>query len=146
MTSREYPSRPIPAVAAVIIRNGQVLLSLRGNEPNKGKWGIPGGVVEVGEKIEEALIREVKEETGVDVKPLKRVAIFDSIRRDAEGKVQYHYILFEYLCEYVSGELRRGDDALDVKWVKISELHTLDIMELTRRFIEKIVVEESLSR
>jgi len=146
VTSREYPSRPIPAVAAVIIRNGQVLLSLRGNEPNKGKWGIPGGVVEVGEKIEEALIREVKEETGVDVKPLKRVAIFDSIRRDAEGKVQYHYILFEYLCEYVSGELRRGDDALDVKWVKISELHTLDIMELTRRFIEKIVVEESLSR
>jgi len=143
-TSREYPSHPIPGVAAIIVKDGKILLTMRGNEPSKGKWGIPGGVVELGETIEDAVVREVREEAGVECKPVKRLTVFDSIQRDPNGLVHWHYILHEFLCEYLDGEPRAGDDAGDVRWVALDDLGSVDIMESTRRFIEKVAAEEHL--
>jgi 8-oxo-dGTP diphosphatase len=142
--SREYPTHPIPGVAGIVVKGRDVLLVQRGHEPAKGKWGIPGGVVEVGETVEEALRREVREETGCECTPLKHLATFDSIRRDPDGRVHWHYILFEYLCRYDSGEARASDDASEVKWVGLDDLGSVNIMESTRSFIEKTTREEGL--
>ncbi len=141
--SREYPRFPIPGVAAIVIKNNHVLLSVRGKPPSMGKWGLPGGVVEVGETTEDALVREVKEETNILVKPIKLLTVFDSINRDNEGNIRYHYILFEYLCEYVSGEVKAGSDAPCAKWVLINNLESINIMQTTLKFIRKTIEEES---
>ncbi len=143
--SREYPAHPIPGVAGIVVRGGEVLLVERGREPSRGKWGIPGGVVEVGETVEEALVREVREETGCECKPVKHLATFDSIRRDDDGRVHWHYVLVEYLCRYVSGEPRASDDAAEARWVRLDDLGSVDIMESTRRFVEKTAREEGLA-
>lgn len=140
-TNREYPIYPIPGVAAVTIKDGKVLLVIRGKAPSLGKWGIPGGVVEVGETLHEAVRREVWEETNVNVEPVKLLTIFDSINRDDDGRVHYHYILFEYLCKYISGDVQAKSDAPDARWVSFNELDSLDIMPNTRRFIDKILRE-----
>lgn len=128
----------------MIIHHHRILLSVRGKPPSEGLWGLPGGVVEVGETVEEALVREVLEETGVTVRPLKQVAVLDSINRDEDGRVKYHYILFEFLCEYVSGEIRPGSDALDARWVPLGDLESVDIMPTTLRFIKKILAQENI--
>jgi len=99
----------------------------------------------VGETVEEALVREVLEETSVTVRPLKQVAVLDSITRDDDERVKYHYILFEYLCEYVSGETRSGSDALDARWVPLNDLESVEIMPTTLRFIRKIMTQENIS-
>ena len=142
--SREYPSHPIPGVAGLIISDGYVLLTVRSKEPRKGLWGIPGGVVEVGETLVEAVKREVLEETGLMVEPVELITVFDSVNRDEAGVVRYHYVLFEYLCEYVSGDLVAGDDAPDARWVSLDALDSVPIMESTRRFIERTVSERNI--
>ena len=142
-SSREYPTHPIPGVAAFTVHEGKVLLAMRGKEPSLGKWGIPGGVVEVGETLHEAVKREVFEETSVCVEPIKLLTVFDSINRDDDGRVHYHYILFEYLCRYVSGEIQANSDAPDARWVSFNDLDSLDIMPSTRRFIDKVLRENN---
>ncbi|MFH2111370.1 MAG: NUDIX hydrolase [Candidatus Bathyarchaeota archaeon] len=129
----------------MIIHCGRILLSVRGKPPSEGLWGLPGGVVEVGETVEEALVREVLEETGVTVRPLKQVAVLDSVNRDEDGRVKYHYILFEFLCEYVSGAVQPGSDALDARWVPLDDLESVDIMPTTLRFIRKILAQENIA-
>lgn len=141
-TSRTYPASPIPGVAGIIIHDGRILLSVRGKPPSEGKWGLPGGAVEVGETVEEALVREVTEETSVTVRPLKLVAVLDSVNRDEDGGVKYHYVLFEYLCGYVAGEVHPGSDAPDARWVPLGGLDSVDMMPTTRRFVEKILEQE----
>lgn len=140
--SREYPTQPIAAVAATIIHDGKVLLVVRGKPPNMGKWGIPGGVVELGETTEKAVTREVLEETNIVVKPKRLITILDSIGRDKEGRVRVHYILLEYLCEFISGEVKAASDAPEAKWVHLTDLNTLDMMEITRNFVNKVAREE----
>jgi len=142
--SREYPAFPIPGVAAVTINKGKVLLVIRGKSPNLGKWGIPGGVVEVGETVEEAVVREVYEETNIVVKPIKLITIFDSIGRDSEGKVRIHYVLLEYLCEYVSGEVKAASDAPDAKWFALNEMDSINMMENTRKFVKQVIKQEGI--
>lgn len=141
---REYPSHPIAAVAATIIHDGKVLLAVRGNSPNRGKWGIPGGVVELGETTEQAVAREVLEETNVVVKPKRLIIVIDSIGKDPEGRIRTHYILLEYLCEYISGEVHAASDAPDARWVPLSELDTLDMMTITRELVTRVAHEEGL--
>jgi ADP-ribose pyrophosphatase YjhB (NUDIX family) len=126
----------------MIIHRGSILLSVRGKPPSEGKWGLPGGAVEVGETLDEALVREVAEETGVAVRPLKLVAVLDSVARDDAGRVKYHYILFEYLCEYMGGEVHPSSDAPDARWVPLSGLDSVDMMPATRRFVEKVLRQE----
>ena len=142
--SREYPSVPIAGVAGLILHEKKVLLTIRGKEPSKGMWGIPGGVVEVGETLEDAVKREVLEETGLQVKPIRLITIFDTIRKDCNGDIQFHYILFEYLCEYISGDLIAGDDAPDARWVSVDCFDSIPIMPSTRRFIEKTLSEKGV--
>ena len=142
--SRLYPERPIPGVAAVTVRGREVLLAERGKAPSLGLWGIPGGAVEVGETLEEAVAREVLEETSVVIKPVELLEIINSMSRDDEDKVRHHYVLFEFLCEYVSGEVVPGTDAPDARWVPIDDLGSVNIMAYTRRFIEKVLTERGI--
>lgn len=131
-------------MAGVVIDGNRVLLSVRGKAPSEGKWGLPGGAVEVGETVREAVVREILEETGVTVKPVKLITVFDSIHRDEDDRVRYHYILFEYLCKYVSGEVTSGSDAPDARWVEFNDLDSIDIMPSTKKFLLKVLKQEKL--
>lgn len=125
-SSREYPERPIPGVGAVVLRTteggAEVLLVRRGTEPMAGSWTLPGGGIEVGETITEACARELLEETGLSVEPLGEVETFDIIHRDAEGRVQYHYVIVDLLCRVAGGEIRAGSDATEVVWAEVEAI------------------------
>ena len=138
-SDREYPSRPIPGVAATVISDGKVLLVMRANEPARGKWGLPGGVVELGERVDDAVIREVKEETGLNVRPIRMLTVYDSIVRDEEQKVRFHYVLVEMLCEVDHGSPEALSDALDVRWVPLDELDSVDLTSGAKRLLEQVV-------
>ncbi len=128
----------------MVIDGNRVLLSVRGKAPSKDNWGLPGGAVEVGETVREAVVREILEETGVTVKPVKLITVFDSIHRDEDDRVRYHYILFEYLCEYVSGEVTPNSDAPDARWVEFNDLDSIDIMPITKKFLLKVLKQGNL--
>jgi ADP-ribose pyrophosphatase YjhB (NUDIX family) len=121
-------------VGALVIHDGRVLLIQRGKPPLQGRWLIPGGTVELGESLADAVVREVAEETGLLVEPLEMVLVFDRILRDGPA-VQYHYVIVDYLCRYVSGELRAGSDALDAAWATEGELPSYDVPEAALRLI-----------
>jgi len=109
----------------------------RGHEPHKGRWSLPGGAVEVGERLQDALRREVLEETGLDVKPLGLVEIFERITRDARGRPEYHYVLADYLCKATGGRLRAAGDARRAAWVRRRDLPACRITEGSVAVIEK---------
>jgi ADP-ribose pyrophosphatase YjhB (NUDIX family) len=141
---REYPASPIAGVAATVFRCSEVLLVRRGNEPSKGMLGIPGGVVELGETTEDAVVREVEEETGIRVRPLRVLDVLNSIARDDEGGIRFHYILIEFLCEPIGGELRVSSDVSDALWAPLERLEELNVMPRTKAFIEKVASEEKI--
>jgi len=132
---RSYPDRPVVGVGAVVLVDGKVVLVQRAHEPLKGAWNLPGGVVEVGETLGEACAREVVEETGlvVDVGPV--IEVFDRIMLDAGGRVQYHFVLVDYVCRVVGGALGCGTDASDVA---LADPSALDPYALTDKAIEVI--------
>jgi mutator protein MutT len=134
---REYPNHPIVGVGAIIIKGEEVLLARRGKEPGYGEWSIPGGAVNLGERLEEAVIREVCEEVNLAVGVGAVVEVLERIFHDPEGKVQYHYVLVDFLCEYLSGEEKPSSDALEVQWVSISEIPHHRLSEKTKRVIQK---------
>ena len=113
--------RPAVGVGAVLVHQGRVLLIRRGKEPLRGRWVVPGGTVEVGETLEQALVREVQEETGLVVRPIEVVAVFDRIERDGDA-VRYHYVIVDYRCRYVSGTPQAASDAQDVAFVAREDL------------------------
>jgi 8-oxo-dGTP diphosphatase len=135
--SREYPNFPLAGVGAVITQDNQVILVRRGKEPSKGDWSIPGGLVNVGETLRDAAIREAFEETGLEVEPTDLVELVERIFRDDSGRVQYHYILADFLCRVRKGNLLAGSDALDAKWFRPDELPDLNLAEITLRVILK---------
>jgi 8-oxo-dGTP diphosphatase len=134
--SRRYPPRPVLGVGAVILDGGRVLLVERGNEPFAGCWSLPGGVVETGERLEDALIREVFEETGLRVTTNIIATVFERIMPDAAGRCEYHYVLIDFYCAIEGGELRAGDDSRRVDWFDIDSLDTLAMTDGTREVIE----------
>ena len=134
---RDYPDRPIVGVGAVIVESGRALVVRRGTEPLKGQWSIPGGVVELGETLREAAAREAREETGLEVEPGEVLEIVDRIMRDSERKVQYHYVLVDFLCRRVSGEARAGADASDLRWVTLQELNGFPIADSAAAVVRK---------
>ncbi|RZN56222.1 MAG: hypothetical protein DSO09_06190 [Candidatus Methanomethylicota archaeon] len=135
---REYHDHPLIGAGILAIENGKVLLIKRGNEPNKGLWSIPGGLVKLGESPEEAAIREFKEETGLNAIIEKLLGIFNIVIKDNEGKIKYHYIVVDYLGKVVGGELKPGSDVLDAKWFDISELKNIQTSSTVIKAIEKI--------
>ena len=135
--SRRYPQRPILGVGAIIIESDRVLLVERGREPLKGYWSLPGGVLEVGEKLADGLSREVLEETGLAIEPLSVVEIFERIMRDESGAAEYHYVLIDYLCRVTGGALQSGDDVSQARWVERTRLPQYRITEGTLPVIEK---------
>ena len=132
---REYPERPIIGVGAVIIEGDRVLLIKRGQPPLKGEWSLPGGALELGETLEEGVCREVLEETGLIVEPISIVEVFDRISRDVEGRVQYHYVLVDYLCRVSGGTLACATDAADARWATLEKLGP--IASFTEQVIRK---------
>ena len=132
-----YPKHPILGVGAIILDRGRVLLVERGREPLKGYWSLPGGVVEAGERLEDGIRREVLEETGLAVRPLGIFEVFERVNRDARGRLEYHYVLVDYLCRVESGELRAADDANRAEWVRRSDLRAYRITEGTVEVIER---------
>jgi 8-oxo-dGTP diphosphatase len=126
-------------VGGVVVRDGKVLLIRRGKEPLKGRWVIPGGTVELGETLEQAVVREVREETGIDVRAREVVLVFDRIERDGGDRVLYHYVIVDYLCEDLGGPLQAGSDAAEAAFVGGPDLERYDIppaaLDLVRRFL-----------
>ncbi|MGA2575555.1 MAG: NUDIX hydrolase [Bryobacteraceae bacterium] len=135
--NRRYPKRPILGIGALIFNRDKILLVERGKEPLKGYWSLPGGVLETGETLEQGVIREVREETGLEVKPLKVLEIFERIMRDANGDAEYHYVLIDYVCRITGGSLRAADDASRAAWVPRRLLATYQITTGTLPVIEK---------
>jgi ADP-ribose pyrophosphatase YjhB (NUDIX family) len=113
-------------VGGVVLIGGRVVLIRRGKEPLRGRWVIPGGTVELGETLQEALVREMREETGLVVRPREIVLVFDRIQREGP-EVEYHYVIIDYACDYVSGELRAGSDADEVALVAPDEIGRYDL-------------------
>jgi ADP-ribose pyrophosphatase YjhB (NUDIX family) len=124
-------------VGALVFHRGRILLVERAREPLKGYWSIPGGVVEVGELLEDAVRREVLEETGLDVNPLSVFEIFERIIRDADGRTEYHYVLIDYLCRVVRGTACAADDVCRLAWVKRNDISSYQLTEGTSAVIEK---------
>jgi 8-oxo-dGTP diphosphatase len=128
------PDRPYVGVGGVVLMGGRVVLIRRGKEPLRGRWVIPGGTVELGETLHEAVVREMEEETGLVVRPREVVLVFDRIQRDA-GAVDYHYVVIDYLCDYVSGEPRAGSDADEVALVAPDEVDAYDLPPQARDLV-----------
>jgi 8-oxo-dGTP diphosphatase len=124
-------------VGALIFEGDSILLVERAGEPLKGYWSLPGGLVETGESIEDAVRREVREETGLLVELLSRFDIFERIMRDAEGRAEYHYVLVDYICRVVGGTPCAGDDVSRLEWVKRPELRDYRLTEGTLEAIER---------
>ncbi len=143
MSSREYPSFPIPGVGIVCFKDDAVLLVQRGKEPRRGEWSIPGGAVEVGETMREAARREVFEECGGEIELRELVDVVDLISRDEDGRVRFHYALIDFWAEWRGGELRAGDDVMDARWVAPSDLEAYGLPSWTRAVIEKAVSTNS---
>jgi len=136
---REYPEAPLVGVGAIIVDAGRVLLVRRGSEPLKGEWSLPGGLVEVGEALLSAIVREVAEETGLVVEPVELIELLDRIHR-TDGRVRYHYVIADYLCRVTGGRLQAASDADAVRWVERAEWNTPSALKLDPvavRVIEK---------
>ena len=134
---RDYPERPIIAVGAIIVKDACVLLVRRATEPLKGEWSVPGGMLELGEKLRDGTAREALEETGLQVQAGEVLDVFDSIFTDDEGRTQYHYVLIDFLCRPLSGEATPGSDVSEVKWVTESELAGVQLRDSTARVVRK---------
>src|SRR5579872_4786993 len=134
---REFPEIPLVGIGAIIIEDSRVLLVKRAHPPIQGQWSIPGGVLEVGELVREAAVREAREETGLIVEPGELLGVYDRVLRDPEKRVQYHYVLIDFLCRRVGGELMAASDATEVRWFAREELPSLKLAEDTLDVIGK---------
>jgi len=136
-STRQYPDRPIVGVGGVIVDDGRVVLIKRRYEPLKGKWSLPGGGVEIGETLEAAVARELMEETGLEVMVGPVIEVFDRIMRDEAERVRYHYVLVDYLCWPVAGQLRAGSDVDAAVLVEPTDLKAYSLTAKATAVIER---------
>lgn len=135
--NRSYPDRPFVGVGAVIVKGSRVVLVRRASEPLAGQWSLPGGAVEAGETLTECVVREMREETGLEVEVGPVIEVFDRITRDHQGRVQYHYVLVDYLCSPVSGTLQAGSDVDGAVWADVSELDVYHLADAATAAIRR---------
>ncbi len=135
--TREYPAKPIVGVGAVIICDNKILLVKRGSEPGKDKWSIPGGIVELGETVKETIVREVREETGLDVEACNLIDVVDNLEQDDEGRWRYHFVILDFFVRIKGGHLQAGSDVLEVRWVFLKEAEGFELTTTFRDFFER---------
>ena len=135
--SRQYPKKPVVGVGAIILDGDQILLEKRKNSPGKGKWTVPGGLVDLGENVEQAIIREVKEETGLEAYDPRLVDVVNYISLGERGSVMYHYVIIDYLVTVKEGKPKASSDADALKWVPFSEVEEYDLTESFRLFFQR---------
>lgn len=133
---REYPETPLVGVGAIIIEGERVVLVKRGHPPLAGEWSIPGGVLEVGETLREAAVREVLEETTLEIEPTFLLGVYDRVLRDADERTLYHYVLIDFLCRRLSGEPRAAGDADEVRWFTRAEAEALPLAKDTAEVVQ----------
>jgi len=134
---RPYPDRPVVGVGAVVLDGDRVLLVKRGQAPLKGHWSLPGGAVEIGETLEQAVAREVLEETGLTIEVGPIVEVLDRISRDVEGRVEHHFVLVDFVARPLGGELEGASDADDAAWVFMADLVKYEVAAITVGVIRK---------
>ena len=139
MIDRRYPTRPIVGVGTVVMDSDRVLMIKRGKPPRRGSWSLPGGAQELGETIREAARREVREETGLQIEIFGLIDVVDSVRSDADDKIEYHYTLIDLAGYSVGGTLMAGGDAQDCRWFTRTEINAMDIWSETKRIISLAV-------
>jgi mutator protein MutT len=137
LVKRLYPKQPIIGVGAVIIKDGKILLEKRKNEPGKGKWSIPGGLVELGESVEQTVMREVEEETGLEVEKPEHIDVVDNIIRDESGRVKYHFVIIDYFMKLKGGTLKAASDAEELRWVTFDEVERYALTKTFRAFFQR---------
>ena len=135
--NRMYPEHPVVGVGAVIIRNGKILLEKRSNEPSKGKWTIPGGLVELGESIQEAVIRETQEETCLEVENPQLLDVVDYIERDEKGETKYHFVIADYYLQTESSKFKAASDADELRWVPFNEVERYELTQSFEQFFQR---------
>jgi 8-oxo-dGTP diphosphatase len=137
LVKRLYPKQPVVGVGAVIIQNGKILLEKRKSEPGRGKWSIPGGLVELGESVNQTVVREVAEETGLEVCEPELIDVVDNVVRDENGEVKYHFVIIDFFVKLKGGELKAQSDADELRWVPLDEVEKYDLTKTFRAFIQR---------
>lgn len=138
MSHREYPDHPRVGVGAVVLREGRILLVRRGADPAQGLWAIPGGGLMLGETLQQGAEREILEETGIVIRAGEPFFTCDSIQKDLAGGIRFHYVIIDMTADYVSGELRAADDALEARWVSPAEIRQLPVTKTTLKLLGQI--------
>jgi mutator protein MutT len=137
LVKRLYPKQPVLGVGAVIVCDGKLLLEKRKNEPGKGKWSIPGGLVELGENVEQTVVREVKEETGLEVEEPEHIDVIDNVVRDENDEVKYHFVIIDYFVKLRGGTMKAMRDAEELRWVTLDEVDKYDLTKTFREFFQR---------
>lgn len=144
--SREYPERPIVGVGGVVIEGGRALLIRRGSEPLKGQWSIPGGTLELGETLAEGVVREMGEETSLQVRVLALIEVFERIMRDPQGRARYHFVIADYLCENAGGTAAAASDVTHIAWAREDELGPYKLTPTATRILKKAFAMDQARR
>jgi len=134
---RLYPKQPIVGVGAVIICDGKILLEKRKYDPGKGMWSIPGGLVELGEGAEQTVVREVKEETGLEVEKPEHIDVVDNVIKDRNGEIKYHFVIIDYFVKLKGGTLKAASDAEELRWITFDEVEKYDLTKTFREFFQR---------
>ncbi len=138
MSHREYPDHPRVGVGAVVFRDGCVLLVRRGVEPARGLWAIPGGGLKLGETLQQGAEREIREETGIVIRAGAPIFTCDSLERDGNGRVRFHYVIVDMSADYVSGDVRAADDAVEARWISPAEIRNISPTKTTLKLLRQI--------
>jgi ADP-ribose pyrophosphatase YjhB (NUDIX family) len=136
---REYAGHPMVGVGGIVLNEGKVLLVKRGKQPGYGKWSIPGGMVELGETLSEAIKREVLEECGIEIELADVVAVLERVIRREDERVRYHYVLVDFLGYWKGGDLQPASDILEARWADPAEMETLEMTERTQQVVYEVM-------
>ncbi|MGB9740141.1 MAG: NUDIX hydrolase [Candidatus Bathyarchaeia archaeon] len=137
LVKRLYPKQPVVGIGAVIIKDGKILLEKRKNEPGRGKWSIPGGLVELGESVTQTVVREVSEETGLEVCEPELIDVVDNVIRDDNGEIKYHFVIIDFFVKIKSGTPKASSDAEELHWVPLGEVEKYDLTKTFRAFFQR---------
>jgi ADP-ribose pyrophosphatase YjhB (NUDIX family) len=139
MSERRYPNRPFVAVGTIVVKNGRVLLARRGKEPSYGLWSLPGGAVDLGEGLKLAAQRETREECGIEVEITDVLEVVERMVRDADGRVQFHYVIVDYLARWASGDLQSSPEVLEARWVAPEDFPRFDMTRGTAEVVLRML-------